>query len=90
MEQKCNANSAETIVPKLKKLSNVDSETILDLESKDKDFPIGFERVINDELIWDIEDLVTDLEMGVNDPYLNMDFGSSSGKEEDAQRAKVK
>ena len=43
LEQKFNANSTEIIGPQLKKLSDVDSETILDLESEDKDFLTGFE-----------------------------------------------
>ena len=90
LEQKFNANSTEIIGPKLKKLSDVDSETILDLVSEDKDFLIGLEQIINDALIRDIEDLVTDLETVVDDPYLNMDFGISGGKEEDLQRARVK
>ena len=90
MEQKFNANSAEIIGPQLKKLSDVNSETIMDLGSEDKDFLICLERVINYALIRDIEDLVTDLETVVDDPYLNMDFGISGGKEEDLQRARVK
>ena len=80
MEQKFNTNSAEIIGPQLKKISDVDSETILYLESEDKDFLIGFERVINYALIRDIEDLFADLETGVDDPYLNMDFGISRGE----------
>ena len=80
LEQKFNANSSEIIGPQLKKLSNVDSETILDLESDDKYFLIGFEKLINDESIRDIEDLVTNIETVVDDPYLNMDFGISRGK----------
>ena len=90
MEQKFNASSAEIIGPQLKKLSDVDSETIMDLESEDKDLLIGFGQVINDASIRDIEDLVTDLETGVDDPYLNMDFGIYRGEEEDLQRSKVK
>ena len=80
MEQKFNANSSEIIGPQLKKLSDFDSEMIMNLESEDKDFLVGFERVINDSLIRDIEDLVTDLETGVDDPYLNMGFGISRGE----------
>ena len=90
MEQKFNANSDEIIGPQLNKQSDVDSETILDLESEDKDFLIGFERVINDASIRDIKDPVTDLETSVGDPYLNIDFGISRGKEEDTQKARVK
>ena len=90
MEQKFNANSAEIIGPQLKKLSDVESETILDLELEDKDFLIDFEQAINDVVIREIEYLFTDLETGVDDPYLNMDFGISRGKEEDLQRARVK
>ena len=80
MEQKFNANSAEIIGPQLKKLSDIDSETIMHLESEDKYFLIGFKRVINDASIRDIEDSVTNLETGVDDPYLNMDFGISIGE----------
>ena len=40
--------------------------------------------------IRDIEDLVTDMETGVDDPYLNMNFGIYRGKGEDIQRAWVK
>ena len=90
MEQKFNANSAEIIGPQLKKLSDVESETILDLELEDKDFLIDFEQAINDVVIREIEYLFTDLETGVDDPYLNMDFGISRGEEEDIQRARVK
>ena len=90
LEQKFNASSAEIIGPQLKKLSGIDSETIMHLESEDKYFLIGFKRVINDASIRDIEDLVTDLETDVDEPYLNMDFGISRGKEEDLQRARVK
>ena len=90
MEQKFNANSSEIIGPQLKKLSDFDSETIMDLESDDEYSLVGFERVINNAFIRDIEDLVTDLETGVDDPYLSMDFGISRGKFEDIQRAMVK
>ena len=62
----------------------------MDLGSEDKDFLICLERVINYALIRDIEDLFADLETGVDDPYLNMDFGISRGEEEDLQRARVK
>ena len=88
--RKFNANSAEIIGPQLKKLSDVDSETIMDLESEDKDLLIGFGQVINATSIRYIEDSVTDLETGVDDPYLNMDLGISRGKEEDLQRARLK
>ena len=60
------------------------------MESEDKDFLIGFERVINDASIRDIKDPVTDLETSVGDPYLNIDFGISRCEEEDLQRARVK
>ena len=63
MDQKFNVNSAEIIEPQLKKLSDVDSETIMDLELEDNDFLIGFKRVIDDALIRYIEDLVTNLEL---------------------------
>ena len=48
LEQKFNANFAEIIAPQLNKLSDINSETILDLESEDRDFLISFEQVIND------------------------------------------
>ena len=90
LEQKFNANSDGIIGSQLKKLSDVHSETILYLESEDKDFLIGFERVINDASIRDVKDSATNLETGVNDPYLNIDFGISRCEEEDLQRARVK
>ena len=90
LEQKFNANSTEIIGPQLKKLSDVDSETILDLESQDKDILVCFEQVNNNASIRDIKDSVTYLETGVDDPYLNMDFGISRDEVEDLQRARVK
>ena len=90
LEQKFNANSDGIIGSQLKKLSDVHSETILYLESEDKDFLIGFERVINDASIRDVKDSATNMETGVNDPYLNIDFGISRCEEEDLQRARVK
>ena len=62
----------------------------MDLESEDKDFLVVFERVINDASIRDIKDSVTDLETVIDDPYVNMDFVISRGKEEDLQSAMVK
>ena len=56
LEKNFNANYSEIIGPQLNKLSDVGNEKILDLESEDKDFLIGFEKVINDALIMDIED----------------------------------
>ena len=41
-------------------------------------------------MIRDIRDSVTDLETGVDDPYLNMNFGISRGEEEDLQMERVK
>ena len=90
MEKNFNANYSEIIGPQLNTLSDVDNEKILDLKSEDKDFLIGFKRVINDASIRDIKDSVTNLETSVDDPYLNMDFGISRGKKEYLQRASVK
>ena len=41
-------------------------------------------------MIRDIDDLVTDPVTGVDDPYLNMDFGIYRGEAEDLKRARVK
>ena len=90
LDHKFNANYAEIIWEQLNKLSDVDSETIMYLESEDKDFLIGFEWVINDASIREIEDSVTDLDTGINDPYLNMEFGISRGEKEDLKRVRVK
>ena len=60
---------------------------MLSLEDKDEEFIEEYKRVITNKDISDAED-ITSTELGVPDPYLDMELGIQRG--EDLQHANVK
>jgi hypothetical protein len=64
-------------------------ESVLDLENEDPEFLEDFNRVIDDDDVKHADE-TTDMEVGKEDPYLNMELGLPRGEDEELKHAHVK
>jgi hypothetical protein len=72
---------------------DIPQDLLLDLDGEDQDVIQEFNRVINNDEIphhHDTKDDAQDGEVGIQDPYLNMELGLAHGDEEDLRLAWVK
>jgi hypothetical protein len=64
-------------------------EKVLDLDNKDPEFLEDFNQVIDDNTIKNADE-ARDMEIGEEDPYLNMELGLPRGDDEELKHAHVK
>jgi hypothetical protein len=69
---------------------DIPQNLLLDLDGEDPEFIQEFNRVIDDNEFPHHDDIKDDGEVGIQDPYLNMELGLPHGDEEDLRLARVK
>jgi hypothetical protein len=70
-------------------MKDLPSEKILDLDNVDPEFLEEFNRVIDDDTIKHANE-IDDMEIGREDPYLNMELGLPRGEDEELRHAHTK
>jgi hypothetical protein len=66
---------------------DIPQDLLLDLDGEDQEFIQEFNRVIDNSEIPHHDDMKDDGEVGIQDPYLNMELGLPHGDEEDLRLA---
>jgi hypothetical protein len=69
---------------------DIPQNLLLDLDGEDPEFIQEFNRVIDGSEVPHQDDIKDDGEVGIQDPYLNMEVGLPHGDEEDLRLARVK